>query len=237
MARSLIIFVILTSELVILSTSACNVPPDLWCDSYEIAQRCNVVNQCETFKRDRNPITVTLMYEALCPFCQRFITNHLGNLYNQFRGDVEIELIPWGNSRLLRNGQISCNHGQKECDANRLMSCAIDIVKVKQALPFVICLERALATQNVDQAMHHCSGFIRNQYRAIQHCYTSERGQQLQRQAAHKTMNVRAHPIMEVPYILINNYSPSIQANNLSITSLTQLIQKWINLKRPSKKF
>lgn len=80
----------------------CNVPPDFWCDSYEIAQKCNVVQQCQLFKNDRNPIKVTLMYEALCPFCQRFITNHLGNLYNQFRGNVEIEMVPWGNSRLLR---------------------------------------------------------------------------------------------------------------------------------------
>lgn len=87
---------------------ACNVPPDFWCDSYEIAQRCQVVHQCETFKRDRQPLRITLMFEALCPFCQRFISNHLGNLYNQFRAQIEtrreleIELVPWGNSRLLR---------------------------------------------------------------------------------------------------------------------------------------
>ena len=67
----------------------------------------------------------------------------------------------------FQTGQISCNHGQKECDANRLMSCVIDVVKVKQAIPFIICFERALSTSHVDQAMHHCSGFIRNNYHEI----------------------------------------------------------------------
>lgn len=76
-------------------------PSDFWCDSYEIAQRCGVVQQCDHLKRLTSPITVTLMFEALCPFCQRFISNHLGQLYDQFRGKIEIELVPWGNSRLL----------------------------------------------------------------------------------------------------------------------------------------
>lgn len=86
----------------------CNVPPDYWCDSYEIAQRCDVVKQCENFKLDRRPITVTLMYEALCPFCQKFISNHLGNLYNNYQGKIELELVPWGNSRLLSVSENLC---------------------------------------------------------------------------------------------------------------------------------
>jgi interferon gamma-inducible protein 30 len=226
--RVLILFL----SIFVIFIKSCNIPPDFWCDSYEIAQRCNVVPQCQAFKNDRRPIKVTLMYEALCPFCQRFITNHLGNLYNQFRGNVEIEMIPWGNSRLLRTGQISCNHGQKECDANRLMSCVIDEVKVKQAIPFIICFERALSSSHVEQAMHHCSGFIRNNYHQIKMCYQSERGVQLQRQAAHKTATVRSHPVIEVPYIVINDYSPSLGGNNLNIMALKELIKKWISYKR-----
>jgi interferon gamma-inducible protein 30 len=211
----------------------CNVPSDFWCDSHEIAQKCGVTQQCEHFKRQTSPITVTLMFEALCPFCQRFISNHLGNLYDQFRGKIDIELVPWGNSRLLPNGQISCNHGQSECDANRLMSCAIDIVKTKQAIPFIVCFERQLTTYpQVEQAMHHCSTFIRNDYREIRQCYNGEKGRQLQRQAAYRTMNIRAHPIIEVPYIVINNYSPSTDANGLNIMSLQMLLNKWLNMKQ-----
>ncbi|CAD5211574.1 unnamed protein product [Bursaphelenchus okinawaensis] len=211
----------------------CNVPSDFWCDSYEMAQRCDVVKQCEQFKLDRRPLTVTLMYEALCPFCQRFISNHLGNLFNTYRGRVEFELVPWGNSRLLNNGQISCNHGQTECDANRLMSCVIDVVQTKQAIPFIICFERQLGTYpQVQQAMHHCSTFISNAYREIKTCFDGERGRQLQRQAAYRTMNMRAHPIIEVPYLVINNYSPSSDANGLNIMTLHNQLHKWLNMKK-----
>lgn len=133
----------------------------------------------------------------------------------------------------LQNGQVSCNHGQTECDANRLMSCVIDVVKVKQAIPFVICFERQLSTfPQVEQAMHHCSTFISNAYREIRDCYAGERGRQLQRQAGYRTMNSRAHPIIEVPYIVINNYSPNTDANGLNIMTLQHQIQKWMNLKR-----
>ncbi|KAI6227924.1 Saposin A-type domain-containing protein [Aphelenchoides besseyi] len=210
----------------------CNVPSDYWCDSHEIAARCGVTQQCEQFKRDRSPIIVTLMYEALCPFCQRFISNHLGNLHDMFRGKIEIELVPFGNSRLLSNGQISCNHGATECDANRLMSCVLDNVPMKQAIPFIVCFERQLSTYpQVQQSLHHCSSFIRNTYRQIRECWEGERGRQLQRQAAYRTMKIRAHPINEVPYIVINNYSPSNDANGINIMSLQHLLQKWINIK------
>ncbi|KAH7729062.1 CRE-PQN-48 protein [Aphelenchoides avenae] len=213
--------------------SSCDVPPDFWCDSQEIAQRCNVLQQCDSFRRSRQPITVTLMFEALCPFCQRFITNHLSNLYNQYHAHgVEFELVPFGNARLLRNGQISCNHGQKECDANRLLGCVIDVVRIKQAIPFMVCFERAVFTSDFQQAFDHCSGFIRNAYGQIRQCYTGERGRQLQLQAAHKTMSVRPHPIVEVPYIVINNYSPNLDGNQINIAALTHLLQKWVNLKR-----
>jgi interferon gamma-inducible protein 30 len=208
----------------------CDVPPDFWCDSHEIAQRCQAVQQCDAFKRNRQPITVSLMFEAMCPFCQRFITNHLANLYNTFNPQgVEFELVPFGNSRLLRNGEISCNHGPKECQANKLLGCVIDIVKVKQSIPFLVCFERALSNSDVQLAMHHCSGFVRNAYSQIRQCFAGERGVQLQRQAAHKTMNAK---IVEVPYILINNYSPNLDSNQINILSLSQLLQKWVNLRR-----
>ncbi|VDO63006.1 unnamed protein product [Onchocerca flexuosa] len=80
----------------------CNIPPDLWCDSYESARRCNVIQQCDQFRHTNLPIKLSLYYEALCPYCQRFISNHLGIIYNQFRGLIELEMIPWGNSKLLQ---------------------------------------------------------------------------------------------------------------------------------------
>ncbi|CAI2335984.1 unnamed protein product [Caenorhabditis sp. 36 PRJEB53466] len=149
----------------------CDIPPDLWCDSPQSAQQCGVQRQCDSLRHRRQPIKITLIYEALCPYCQKFIANQLGSVFNQFQGQLILELVPWGNSRIMRDGSFSCNHGQKECDANRLQSCVIDILKVKGALPFIVCFERNIQHYGVEHAMQTCSAFIRSQYRQIRQCY------------------------------------------------------------------
>uniref|UniRef100_A0A915M2F5 Uncharacterized protein n=1 Tax=Meloidogyne javanica TaxID=6303 RepID=A0A915M2F5_MELJA len=90
---------------------------------------------------------------------------------------------------------INCNHGPKECDANRLLSCVISEVSVSQQ------------------------------------CYVGERGQQLQRQAAQRTMTSKPNPIVEVPYLLVNDYTPSLDGNAINNVCLPHLIQKWVNLR------
>ncbi|CAI5441550.1 unnamed protein product [Caenorhabditis angaria] len=208
----------------------CDIPPDLWCDSQQSAQQCGVQRQCDALRHRRQPIKITLIYEALCPYCQKFISNQLGSVFNQFQGHLTLELIPWGNSRILRDGSFSCNHGQKECDANRLQSCVLDILKVKGALPFIICFERNIQSYGVEHAMQSCSAFIRTQYRQIRQCYDGQRGVQLQREAAEKTMSTRPNPILEVPYLLINDYTPSVDNNNLNVMLLPQLLNKWTKM-------
>ncbi|CAI4232175.1 unnamed protein product [Auanema sp. JU1783] len=205
----------------------CDIPPDLWCDSPQAAQQCGVQRQCEQFKNRRQPLKISLIYEALCPYCQKFIANQLGTVYNQFRGQFELELIPWGNSRILRDGSFSCNHGKKECDANRIQSCVLDILKVKGALPFIVCFERLITHSTVESGLQQCSAFIRAQYRQIRQCYDGEHGIRLQRIAAQKTLNTRPHEIVEVPYLLINDYTPSVDNNNLNVMLLPQLLNKW----------
>ncbi|CAD6194034.1 unnamed protein product [Caenorhabditis auriculariae] len=208
----------------------CDLPPDLWCDSAQAAQQCGVQRQCDALKHRRQPLKVTLIYEALCPYCQKFIANQLGSVFNQFQGQFVLELVPWGNARILRDGSFSCNHGQKECDANRIQSCVLDILKVKGALPFIVCFERNIQHYSVEHAMQSCSAFIRSQYRQIRQCYDGPRGIQLQREAAHKTMTTRPNAILEVPYLLINDYTPSVDNNNLNVMLLPQLLNKWTKM-------
>ncbi|VDL71552.1 unnamed protein product [Nippostrongylus brasiliensis] len=182
----------------------CNIPPDLWCDSPQAAQQCGVQRQCDALRiHKRKPLKVTLIYEALCPYCQKFISNQLGSMYQQHKDHLELELVPWGNSRILRSSG---------------------------ALPFIVCFERIIHHNSVDQAMHACSAFIRSQYRQIRQCYDGDRGIQLQRSAAHKTMSTKPHPILEVPYLLINDYTPSVDNNNLNVMLLPQLLNKWFKL-------
>nr|pir hypothetical protein K07D4.8 - Caenorhabditis elegans [Caenorhabditis elegans] len=181
----------------------CDIPPDLWCDSPQSAQQCGVQRQCDGLRHRRQPIKITLIYEALCPYCQKFIANQLGSVFNQFQGQLILELVPWGNSRIMR---------------------------VKGALPFIVCFERNIQHYGVEHAMQTCSAFIRSQYRQIRQCYDGPRGVQLQREAAQKTMSTRPNPILEVPYLLINDYTPSVDMNNLNVMLLPQLLAKWTKL-------
>jgi hypothetical protein len=66
----------------------------------------------------------------------------------------------------------------------------------------------------------------------LRQCYAGERGLQLQRQAAQRTMSAKANPIVEVPYLLVNDYAPNTDANAVNILSLNHLIQKWLGWRR-----
>lgn len=63
-------------------------------------------------------------------------------------------------------------------------------------------------------------------------CYDSERGIQLQRKAFHRTMSVSPNRISEVPYLLVNGYSPNPDSNNLDIDALQLLLKKWKRMLR-----
>ncbi|GMT15816.1 hypothetical protein PFISCL1PPCAC_7113, partial [Pristionchus fissidentatus] len=208
--------------------NACDMPPDLWCDSREAAAACGVEQQCQRLRR--KPIKITLIYEALCPFCQRFISNQLGVVFNSLRGHFDLEMVPWGNARLLPDGSFSCNHGQKECDANRLQSCVLDQLQVQGALPFIVCFEKNIFSQSVESSWRACTAFVRSKEREIRHCYDSEKGVQLQRIAAQKTFSARPQPIVEVPYLLINDYSPTTENNDLNVMLFPQLLGKWAKI-------
>ncbi|VDK52516.1 unnamed protein product [Gongylonema pulchrum] len=103
---------------------------------------------------------------------------------------------------------------------------------MKHALAFIICFERALLDEDVESAFDYCSGFIRNHYRRIRRCYETERGVQLQRKAFYRTKSAKPNRITEVPYLLINGYSPNPDANNLDIHALQLLLKKWMRMFR-----
>uniref|UniRef100_A0A914X6W7 Saposin A-type domain-containing protein n=1 Tax=Plectus sambesii TaxID=2011161 RepID=A0A914X6W7_9BILA len=206
----------------------CDIPPDFWCDSPESAERCHVQAQCANYKKSfMKPIKVTFIYESLCPYCQNYIARNLADLYGRHRSLIELEMVPWGNAVVNQDGSFTCNHGEKECEANRLQSCVLEVVKMKHSVPFIICFENALHTVDVNQALTHCSSTINHALPAIRACFNGPRGIELQRQAADRTEATRPYRISEVPYILINDYSPQPPANTVNIIALKNLLYKW----------
>ncbi|RCN28862.1 gamma interferon inducible lysosomal thiol reductase, partial [Ancylostoma caninum] len=90
-------------------------------------------------------INITVLIEALCPDCQRFIVDELyPNVYKNFAGFVNIEFVPYGNAKVV-NGTIQCQHGPEECSINRFESCLIDSVQTQeQYVPLIYCIENNL---------------------------------------------------------------------------------------------
>lgn len=54
-------------------------------------------------------VTLSLYYEALCPFCADFIVNHLPQIFqNGLISSIDLHLVPWGNTLFKPDGTILC---------------------------------------------------------------------------------------------------------------------------------
>uniref|UniRef100_A0A5S6QPU7 Saposin A-type domain-containing protein n=1 Tax=Trichuris muris TaxID=70415 RepID=A0A5S6QPU7_TRIMR len=193
----------------------CNVPPSLWCDNEEIAERCNASEACENYNRTtfNEKIKLTVLYETLCPDCQDFILLELERFVWKFGRDfVDFELVPYGNARRRNvNGtwKIDCQHGPLECNVGRW-------------LPFVACMEKALRSHYGPQAaIKLCMRKVdikTSESEKIMKCSTSNEGMELQLKMAERTETVKPDPHRFVPWILINNVSThSLQANQANL--------------------
>ncbi|XP_062208868.1 gamma-interferon-responsive lysosomal thiol protein-like [Phragmites australis] len=57
-------------------------------------------------------VSLALYYESLCPYCSRFIVNHLAGIFDDGLIDVvDLRLVPYGNAHVGSNNEISCQHG------------------------------------------------------------------------------------------------------------------------------
>lgn len=109
----------------------------------------------------REPINISLFYEADCPGCQAFI---LGQLDTDFfrkalkNKDVSIELLPYGNAQDWNQ----CQHGLPECKRNMLEACVINYEPEQiNHLPLIICMEQIFHDKQDDttivEALNTCS--------------------------------------------------------------------------------
>lgn len=58
---------------------------------------------------EEGKVSLELYYESLCPYCSRFIVNHLAGIFEDGLIDaVHLRLVPYGNARVGSNSEISC---------------------------------------------------------------------------------------------------------------------------------
>lgn len=61
-------------------------------------------------------VTLSLYYEALCPFCADFIVNHLPQIFrNGLISSIDLHLVPWGNTLSKPDGTILCQVLDSSC--------------------------------------------------------------------------------------------------------------------------
>ncbi|KIH57282.1 gamma interferon inducible lysosomal thiol reductase [Ancylostoma duodenale] len=252
------LFILLIVGLPFVSADRCaSVPPSLWCSSKELSKECGFDDLCNRYCFDvfspsltyqtaayNQRINITVLIEALCPDCQRFIVDELyPNVYKNFAGFVNIEFIPYGNAKVV-NGTIQCQHGPEECSINRFESCLIDSVQTQeQYVPLIYCIENNL---RVGQKSH----LTRRQQNASAHspwektsrgsssklfssnklsCLVSRLGERLQEKAAQQTDTISANVWPDkhraVPWVVVNGIS--LESEQMMMDHLPYLICEW----------
>lgn len=80
----------------------------------------------------QSKIPVNVYYESLCPDSAKFINEQLYPAMQQFRGNVDLKLIPFGKSSYRTQGSettFECHHGPNECYGNKVHACAIQHIE------------------------------------------------------------------------------------------------------------
>jgi len=194
-----------------LISSQCNVSPQYWCDSKEIAEQCGVIHACynhwQTFQK-AEPVSVELYYESLCPDCREFISDQFypSWVLLQDSGILSVDLIAYGNAHesQLSSGQwnYTCQHGPKECEGNLIENCIMDATNYNtdMYMPIIFCIENS---SDPLAAAEKCVVSGNLNWKHIESCSKGDQGNALMHKAAVKTDALKP-PHKYVPWIVAN---------------------------------
>lgn len=78
-------------------------------------------------------IKVSTYSTAGCGDTVNFITQQLAPVYTEFGEFLDLEFVPWGRTVRNADGSLSCQFLERDCWANRLQRCVLDLLKDNQA--------------------------------------------------------------------------------------------------------
>lgn len=105
------------------------------------------------------PVQVTLYGEARCPFCADWLVKNSQKLVGQVGGIIEFRAVEFGNARRnATTGELQCQHGPSECEANALFACTREAFSSngkKDSSPYrwlnvIVCSERDVFEEAAD---------------------------------------------------------------------------------------
>ena len=138
---------------------------------------------------------MSLTGETLCPYCARFVDNLAARLYEDgVMNMTNFRYIPYGNAKETKasiapcqwlscavtscisvccsQDGVQCQHGPRECELNRVLSCAIHLNPDQHVwFPFAKCLEsRALSKAHSIEPVEPCAADAGIDFRAVHEC-------------------------------------------------------------------
>lgn len=162
----------------------------------------------------QSKIPVNVYYESLCPDSAKFINEQLYPAMQQFRGNVDLKLIPFGKSTYRTQGSettFECHHGPNECYGNKVHACAIEHIQGSSyepnntrdvlTLTYVNCLMERAQLKSGEFPGESCARDtdIRN-WENIAACANDTEGSDLLRKAGDET-NKLQKPLASVPTV------------------------------------
>nr|GEV70836.1 hypothetical protein [Tanacetum cinerariifolium] len=149
-------------------------------------------------------VSLTLYYEALCPYCENFIVNYLYKIFeNGLISIVDLKLSPYGNAKISSNGTIICQHGEWECILNTVEACAIHTwPAVGDYFPFVYCVEK-LTFEGKYTEWETCFEKLNLDSKPVTDCISSGFGNDLNLQYADEIKALEP-PHTYVPWVTVN---------------------------------
>jgi len=153
-------------------------------------------------------IKLSVYYESLCPDSRRFINNQLyptiqtlGGVSNLY---LETEFVPYGKATTeVVNGtfQFDCQHGNQECEGNRVHACALQKLPAADAAAFINC---SMALFNSPITDPDCAASLGLNYTKIENCLNTWEASTLLAANGIRTHDLEP-TLYYVPWIMFNN--------------------------------
>ncbi|CAN8005915.1 unnamed protein product, partial [Ixodes pacificus] len=155
-------------------------------------------------------VNVTVFYESYSRDSKRFVTRQLWPTYRRLRDHVSIELVPYGNARMRGStsdgwpATFVCRHGDPECLADILHTCAIALYpNTSLHLKFIAC---TLRNHDPASAVWKCAGDVMDMVpQKIMSCVNSLQGKRLFQRMGTRTSGIYP-PITRFPSVAFNGY-------------------------------
>uniref|UniRef100_A0A6B0V8J5 Putative gamma-interferon inducible lysosomal thiol reductase n=1 Tax=Ixodes ricinus TaxID=34613 RepID=A0A6B0V8J5_IXORI len=173
-------------------------------------------------------VSVTVIYECLCPHSQEFIRSQLLPTYKKLQDRLHVTLLPFGKARLNQSGTtnngattngVICEHGDAECEGNKIQTCVAQVAKeTLQAIEVVACMSNYKAPNSAAQKCVKASGVS---WTMVHECVTRN-GSHYVLQVAQETWKLQKN-VTRVPLIAVNGEVSSYiqeesQTNFMSLT-------------------